>query len=91
MHFLHQRVSRIKQISLATRLWGMLAKLLLEVSLLSLNQYIKKQHVKVSAYYTVSLLRKKHHENRCISATRSYHSYDLVADMDFAQCNKVIS
>ena len=21
-------------------------------------------------------------------ATRSYHSYDLVADMDFAQCNK---
>ena len=26
-----------------------------------------------------------------ISATRSYHSYDLVADMDFAQCNKVVS
>ena len=23
-----------------------------------------------------------------LSATRSYHSYDLVADMDFAQCNK---
>ena len=22
--------------------------------------------------------------------TRSYHSYDLVADMDFAQCNKVV-
>ena len=28
---------------------------------------------------------------RRISATRSYHSYDLVADMDFAQCNKVAS
>ena len=26
-----------------------------------------------------------------LSATRSYHSYDLVADMDFAQCNKVVS
>ena len=26
---------------------------------------------------------------RPISATRSYHSYDLVADMDFAQCNKL--
>ena len=26
-----------------------------------------------------------------ISATRSYHSYDLVADTDFAQCNKVVS
>ena len=28
---------------------------------------------------------------RRISATRSYCSYDLVADMDFAQCNKVVS
>ena len=26
-----------------------------------------------------------------LSATRSYHSHDLVADMDFAQCNKVVS
>ena len=26
-----------------------------------------------------------------LSATRSYHSYDLVADVDFAQCNKVVS
>ena len=28
---------------------------------------------------------------RCMSAIRTYHSYDLVADMDFAQCNKVVS
>ena len=28
---------------------------------------------------------------RRISATRSYHSCDLVAGMDFAQCNKVVS
>ena len=26
-----------------------------------------------------------------ISTTTSYHSYDLVAGMDFAQCNKVVS
>ena len=26
-----------------------------------------------------------------LSATRSYHGYDLVADMNFAQCNKVVS
>ena len=26
-----------------------------------------------------------------LSATRSYHSYDLVTDMDFTQCNKVVS
>ena len=51
----------------------------------------------IQLFYWRGLLRHRYTLNfmygtyRHISATRSYYGYDLVAGMDFAQCNKVVS